>query len=36
MSDALALHEVFSTPTYRSDYARAKAPAHLKRVLITK
>jgi len=25
MSNALALHEVFSRPTYRSDYARAKA-----------
>ena len=25
MSNALALHEVFSRPTYRSDYASAKA-----------
>jgi hypothetical protein len=25
MSNALALYEVFSRPTYRSDYARAKA-----------
>jgi len=25
MFNALALHEVFSRPTYRSDYARAKA-----------
>jgi hypothetical protein len=25
MSDALALHEVFSRPTYRSDYAIANA-----------
>ena len=25
MLNALALHEVFSRPTYRSDYARAKA-----------
>jgi len=25
MSEALALYEVFSRPTYRSDYARAKA-----------
>jgi len=25
MSNALALHEVFSRPTYRADYARAKA-----------
>jgi hypothetical protein len=25
MSEALALHEVCTRPTYRSDYARAKA-----------
>jgi len=25
MSNALALHEVFSRPTYRADYAKAKA-----------
>jgi hypothetical protein len=25
MSNALTLHEVFSRPTYQSDYARAKA-----------
>ena len=25
MSNALALHEVFSRPSYKSDYARAKA-----------
>jgi hypothetical protein len=25
MSNALTLNEVFSRPTYRSDYARAKA-----------
>lgn len=25
MSEALALYEVFSRPTYRIDYARAKA-----------
>ena len=25
MLNALALHEVFSRPTYRTDYARAKA-----------
>jgi hypothetical protein len=25
MSNALTLHEVFSSPTYKSDYVRAKA-----------